>query len=79
MRPSLAYRNRAQRARHLGQQPEADASDPEQATSVFKVPRRSGCSSGRSRGAGRGGGRKGGAHAASLCREMLRDPELRPR
>ena len=79
--PSLARRNRAQRARHLGQQPEADAADPEQEALRLQGPGGGAAAAAAVGAAGVGRGRGGwgwdGASCPFLRREMLRDPELR--
>lgn len=81
--PSPARRNSAQRARHLGQQSEADASDPEQKALCLQGPGGGAAAAAEVGAAGEG---QDGAEAGpgltpppstSLCREMLRDPELR--
>lgn len=80
--PSPACRNSAQRARHLGQQPEADASDPEQEALCLQGPGGGAAAAAEVGAAGAGGTAEAGPGltpppSTSPCREMLRDPELR--
>ena len=78
----LARRNSAQRARHLGQQPEADASDPEQEALCLQGPGGGAATAAEVGAAGAGGTAEAGPGltpppSTAPCREMLRDPELR--